>query len=43
MTLTFRIGSGRPQFNLPNGRFDQITKAPLEVAGTESQGKEAVK
>lgn len=29
MTTTTQIGSGRPLFILPNGRFDQITRAPL--------------
>ena len=28
MTTT-SIGSGRPLFELPNGRFDQVTRAPL--------------
>jgi hypothetical protein len=39
MTTT-KIGSGRPQFHLPNGRFDQITRQPLALIGAETKSKE---
>jgi hypothetical protein len=39
MTTT-KIGSGRPQFQLPAGRFDQITRQPLALIGAETKLKE---
>lgn len=36
MTTT-KIGSGRPQFQLPNNRFDQITRQPLALIGDETE------
>lgn len=34
MTTT-QIGSGRPQFILPGGRFDQVTREPLSRVQTD--------
>jgi hypothetical protein len=39
MTTT-KIGSGRPQFILPNNRFDQITLQPLALIGVNETKSE---
>jgi hypothetical protein len=41
MTTT-KIGSGRPQFHLPNGRFDQITRQPLALICRVEAPKERI-